>query len=222
MTVPLSGSHLPPQSTNKTKPYLPKAGLSPRRNGSKMGPVDLVFLVDGSDAVNETLFRMMLDIVKDVCNRFPVSLQDTHVALVVYGINTQIEFNLRDHYNTSRINEALKSVLKPTGVTLAGKALSAVKNNVFDPAGRTTESGVTRVLLHIMCSKSLDDVVAPARVLKESGVRIVAAGSCPESNKVDLCNIGSPPLCSNSVLIRTLKPPAVPGIELADKLKEGQ
>ena len=187
-----------------------------------MGPVDLVFLVEGSDAVNETLFRMTLDIVKDVCNRFPVSLQDTHVAVVVYGTNTQIEFNLRDHYNISKINEALKSVLKPTGVTLAGKALSAVKNNVYDSGGRTIESGVSRVLLHIMCSKSLDDVIAPAGVLKESGVRIVAAGSCSESNKVDLCNIGSPPLCSNSVFIRILKPPAVPGKELADKLKEGQ
>lgn len=187
-----------------------------------MGPVDLVFLVEGGDALNETLFRMTLDIVKDVCNRFPVSLQDTHVAVVVYGTNTQIEFNLRDHYNISKINEALKSVLKPTGVTLAGKALSAVKNNVYDSDGRTIESGVTRVLLHIMCSKSLDDVIAPARVLKESGVRIVAAGSCPESSKVDLCNIGSPPLCSNSVFIRILKPPAVPGKELADKLKEGQ
>ena len=201
---------------------MPKAGSSPHRNGTKMGPVDFVFLVEGSDAVNETLFRITLDIVKDVCNRFPVSLQDTHVSVVVYGTNTQIEFNLRDYYNSSKINEALKSVLKPTGVTLAGKALSAVKNNVFDSAGRTIESGVTRVLLHMMCSKSLDDVIAPARVLKESGVRIVAAGSCPESNKVDLCNIGSPPLCSNSVFIRILKPPAVPGKELADKLKEGQ
>ena len=222
MTVPSSGSHIPPQSTNKTKPRLPKAGSSPSRNGTKIGPVDLVFLVEGSDAVNETLFRMMLDIVKDVCNRFPVSLQETHAALVVYGTNTQIEFNLRDHYNTSKINEALKSVLKSTGVTLAGKALSAVRDDVFDPAGRTIESGVSRVLLHIMCSKSLDDVIAPARLLKESGVRILAAGSCPESNKVDLCNIGSPPLCSNSVFIRMLKPPVVPGKELADKLKEGQ
>ena len=187
-----------------------------------MGPVDLVFLVEGSDAVNETLFKIMLDIVKDVCNRFPVSLQETHVALVVYGTNTQTEFNLRDHYNTSKINEALTSARKPTGVTLAGKALSAVKNDVFDTAGRTVESGVSRVLLHIMCSKSLDDVIKPAKVLKESGVRIVAAGSCPESNKVDLCNIGTPPLCSNSVYIRILKPPSVPGLELADKLKEGK
>ena len=187
-----------------------------------MGPVDVVFLVEGSDAVNETLFRIMLDIVKDVCNRFPISLQETHVALVVYGTNTQIEFNLRDHYNSSKINEALASVLKPTGVALAGKALSAVKNNVFDQVGRTVESGISQFLLHIMCSKSLDDVIEPAKVLKESGVRIVAAGSCPESNKVDLCNIGSPPLCSNSVFIRILKPPAVPGKELADKLKEGQ
>lgn len=187
-----------------------------------MGAVDLVFLVEGSNAVNESLFRIMLDIVKDVWNRFPVSFQETHVGLVVYGSDTQIEFNLRDHYNTSKINEALASVLKPTGVSLAGEALSVVKNDVFDTAGRTVESGVSRVLLHIMCSKSHDDVQEPAKVLKESGVRIVAAGACPGSNKVDLCNIGSPPLCSNSVFIQILKPPIVPGRELADKLKEGQ
>lgn len=164
----------------------------------------------------------MLDIVKDIYNRFPVSLLGTHMALVVYGTNTQIEFNLKDHYNTSKLNEALALVQKPTGVPLAGKALKAVKNNIYDTAGRTVESGVSRVLLHIMCGKSLDDVIQPARVLKEAGVKIVAAGGCPESSKVELCNIGSPPLCNNSVFIHVLKPPAIPGSELADKLKEGQ
>lgn len=187
-----------------------------------MGPVDLVFLVEGSDMVNNTLFRVMLDIVKDIYSRFPVSLAGTHVALVVYGTNTQIEFNLKDHYNISKINEAMALVLKPTGVPLAGKALKAVKNDIYDTAGRTVASGVSRVLLHIMCSKSLDDVIQPSRVLKEAGVKIVAAGACPESNKVELCNIGSPPLCNNSVFIHILRPPAIPGSELADKLKEGQ
>lgn len=177
--------------------------------------------------VNETLFRIMLDIVKDICSRFPVSVSGTHVAVVIYGANTQIEFNLKDQYNNRKINEALASVQKPSGVSLAGKALKAVKNNVYDTSGRNLESGrtlgsgISRVLLHIMCSKSLDDVSQPARVLKEAGVKIVAAGACPESNKVELCSIGSPPLCNNSVIIRILKPPATPGQELADKLKEG-
>lgn len=195
---------------------------SVRQNKTRIGPVDLVFLVEGSDRVNDTLFRTMLDIVKDINSRFPVSQPGTHVALAVYGTNVQIEFNLKDHYDSSKINEAMASVLKPTGYPLAGKALTAVKNNVYDTAGRTNDSGVQRVLLHIMCSKSLDDVIQPASDLKEAGVKIVAAGACPESNKVELCNIGSPPLCNNSVLIHILRPPAVPGSELAAKLKEGQ
>lgn len=212
-TAPSSGLQPQPQSQNTTKP--------PQPSGSKMAPVDLAFLVEGSDMVNETLFRTMLDIVKDIYSRFPVSLNGTHVAVVVYGVDTRVVFNLKDYYNTSEMNKVLASVQKPSGVPLAGKALVAVKNNIFDTAGRNNESGVSRVLLYITCSKSLDDVIEPARVLKVAQIKIVAAGACPESNKMELCNIGSPPLCNNSVIIHVLKPPAIPGRELADKLKQG-
>ncbi|PFX28712.1 Collagen alpha-3(VI) chain [Stylophora pistillata] len=211
-TKPSSELRPQPQSQNTTKSRQPLA--------AKMGPVDLVFLVEGSDIVNETLFKVMLDIVKDVYIRFPVSLNETHVAVVVYGSNTQIVFNLKDYFNASAMNKVLVSVPNPHGAALAGKALTAVKNRVFDTAGRTNESGVSRVLLHITCGKSADDVVGPAKVLKEAKVKIVAAGACPEANKMELCNIGSPPVCNNSVLINTLKPPNIPGHELANKLKQ--
>lgn len=187
-----------------------------------MGLVDLVFLVEGSDVLNEIFFRMVLDIVKDVCNCFFVFLQDIYVVVVVYGINIQIEFNFRDYYNISKINEVLKLVLKFIGVILVGKVLSVVKNNVYDLDGRIIEFGVICVFLYIMCSKLFDDVIVLVRVLKEFGVRIVVVGFCFEFSKVDLCNIGSFLLCSNFVFICIFKFFVVFGKELVDKLKEGQ
>ena len=183
-----------------------------------MGPVDLVFLVEGCDAVNESLFRIMLDIVKDTLSRFPISMNRTHVAVAVYALETQIVIKLKDNYNSNEISEAFMSVKKPTGVCLAGKALQVVKNDIYNTNGRTS---VSRVLLHLMCSNSLDDVIQPAKDLREAGIKIVAAGACPGANKAELCNIGSPPLCNNSVLIQTLTPPSSPGRELADRLKQG-
>ena len=183
-----------------------------------MVPLDLVFLVEGSDAVNGTLFRIMLDIVRDTLARFPVSVNRTHVAVAVYSVETKILLNLKDIYNTSKIVELLKSVTKPSGVNLAGKALRGVKSDIYNKTGR---SGVSRVLLHLMCGTSLDDVIQPAKNLRAAGVKVLAAGACPKVSKAELCNIGSPPLCFNSVLIQTLKPPSYPGRELADRLKYG-
>ena len=184
-----------------------------------MGPVDLVFLIEGSDAVNESLFRTMLDIVKDTLNRFPISINRTHVAIAIYATETQIVINLNGSYDKNKISAVLESITKPTGVCLAGKALQAVKNNIYTKAGRTGAASL--VLLHVMCSDSLDDVIEPAKELRNLGVKILAAGACPSANKAELCNIGSPPLCNNSVLMQILKPPSSPGRELADRLRQG-
>ena len=184
-----------------------------------MAAIDLVFLVEGSDAVNNSLFSTMFYIVKDILTRFPVSVNRTHVVVAVYAAETKIVVNLNGIYNSSKIKEALDSVKKPNGDNVAGKALKTVKTDIYDKTGRT--GAVSRVLLHILCSKSLDDVIQPAKDLREKRVKIIAAGACPEVKKAELCSIGSPPLCDNSVLIQTLKPPSSPGRELADRLKKG-
>ena len=184
-----------------------------------MGPVDLVFLIEGCDAVNESLFRTMLDIVKDTLSHFPISINRTHVAFAIYAAETQIVVNLKDSYDKNKITAILESVTKPTGVCLAGKALQAVKNNIYIKTGRSGAASL--VLLLVMCTDSIDDVILPAKDLRNLGVKIVAAGACLSANKADLCNIGSPPLCSNSVLIQMLKPSSSPGKELADRLKKG-
>ena len=202
-----------PTTSTKVPNNLPKTK-------GRVGPVDLVFLVDGSDIVNETLFRSLLDIVRNTYIRFPVSSDGTHVAFAVYGTNVRVVKNLKS-YNVGTTDDALRSVSKPGGLSLAGKALAVVKNDIFNATGRPGQTGATRVLLHIMCGKSLDDVKEPAEKLREEGVRIVAAGACPGDNKMDLCNIGSAPRCNNSVIIQILRPPEIPAQELTNKLKEG-
>lgn len=208
-----------------TQPYQPQPqnGTRPTQipgspNGIRLGPIDLAFLIDGCDAVNKSFFRTMLEIVKDTLSRFPISVNRTHVAVAVYATETKTVLNLKDVYDSSKIIETLGSVTKPSGVCLAGKALRAVEIDIFNKTGR---NGASRVLLHIMCSKSFDDVIQPAKDLKKIGVKIVAAGACPKADKADLCNIGSPPLCSNSVFMQILNPPSLPGRELAERLKQG-
>lgn len=211
------------QPQNATRPSANPGSVdrkpSPNNSKTRMGSVDLVFLVEGSDAVNESLFRTLLDIVKDTLSRFPVSVNNTHVAVAIYSMQTHTVVNLKDPNDSNKIKDILDSITKPTGGSTAGKALQAVKNDIFVNNGR---SGASRVLLHLMCSQSLDDVIQPAKELREIGVKIVAAGACPQANKAELCNIGSPPLCKNSVFMQTLKPPSSPGRELADRLRPGQ
>ena len=185
----------------------------------KKVPLDLVILVDGCDMVNESHFRNALEIAKNVYHAFPVSKQGTHVALAVYGSSTEVIMGLKKYFDITNMDETIQYVKKPGGSCLAGRALYTVKTDIFDNSARSRD--VPSALLHIMCGKSVDDVTVPSNTLKNDGVMILASGACAQTSKLDLCTIGSPPMCTNAMTIRTFRPPEVPAKELACKIKDG-
>ena len=176
--------------------------------------------MDGCDAINANDFRNALEIAKNVYHAFPVSEEGTHVGLAVYGSKTEILMGFKKYFDVRSVDETLASVKKPGGSCLAGKSLVAVKANIFDESARSV--GTPKVLLHVMCGKSVDDVAAPANALKLAGVLIIASGACAGSSKLDLCMIGSPPMCQNAVIIKDPRPPEIPARELACKIMQSE
>jgi len=142
-----------------------------------------------------------------------------HVAVVIYGAVTKIVFNLDQLHDVSSMNKALGHVVRVGGVAKVGLALQTIKDSVFEAKSR---QGVPKRLIHMMCGKTIDDVVGAAKRLHDVGVLVIAAGTCIAVSKPELCIIGSPPTCENALIMKTMNPVSAPGCEFAAKILKGR
>jgi len=143
--------------------------------------VDLTFLVDGSAAMSNAGFQASKVFIKALYSNFPIGKDSTHVALVVYGKDSLVVFNLIENTNTESIDKKLLYTANPSSDgNFIGRGLKTVKEKVFEVSARP---GGHQVLVVLVAGKSQDDVIAPARVLRDEGVKIfcVAIG-----DKVDV------------------------------------
>lgn len=182
-------------------------------------PIDIVFLIDGSEIISEIDFRSLIEIAKITFNQFPISQEGVHVALVIYGSITKIVFNLDQLYDFKSIETAVRDLKPIGGAPAVGLALQTVKDSVFAAKSRVD---VPKRLVHMMCGKTIDDVVRPARELHAMGVRVITAGTCVAVSKPELCVIGSPPTCENAVIMKSMNPVMAPGCEFAEKILKGK
>ncbi|KAK3703096.1 hypothetical protein QZH41_003017 [Actinostola sp. cb2023] len=194
-----------------TLPYTVDCGL----HAELRVPIYIVFLIDASDAINDQDFRSLIEITKITYSQFPIFVDGVHVAVVIYGAVTKIVFNLDQLHDVSSMNKALGHVVRVGGVSKVGLALQTIKDSVFEAKSR---QGVPKRLIHMMCGKTIDDVVGAAKRLHDVGVLVIAAGTCIAVSKPELCIIGSPPTCENALIMKTMNPVSAPGCEFAAKI----
>ena len=76
-------------------------------------------------------FGLMKNFVKDVVDFFNIGPSGTHVAVVTYSTNTQLEFNLKAHHTKSSIKSAVSKISYRGGWTYTADALDYVRKNIF-------------------------------------------------------------------------------------------
>ena len=123
-------------------------------------------------------FTKSLTLVKAIYRNFPIGVYGTHVALAVYGVNTQIIFNFTALTSKVAVNGAVDKVKYPGSAnTLLGKGLSNFKRSVFDT---TTRPGARKVLVVFIAGVSQDNIDGPSREIRDNGmysVRCLKPGS---------------------------------------------
>ena len=143
--------------------------------------LDLAFLIDGSATMSNAGFQAAKVFIRALYSNFPIGQDSTHVALVVYGKDSRVIFNLIGNTDKESIDKKLLYTANPSSDgNFMGSGLKTIKEKVFEVSARP---GGHQVLVALVAGKSLDHVQAPARVLRDEGVKIfcVAIG-----DKVDV------------------------------------
>ena len=132
--------------------------------------LDLAFLIDGSATMSSTEFEAAKVFIKALYSNFPMGEDSTHVALVVYGKDSLVVFNLIGNTDKESIDKKVLYTANPSSDgNFMGRGLKAVKEKVFEVSARP---GGHQVLVVLVTGKSLDDVQAPSRILRDEGVKI--------------------------------------------------
>jgi len=156
--------------TTPTPFILPPPTLPPRvdcgHHAESRIPLDIVFIIDSSDSISDQDFQTLIDIAKITYSQFPISMDDTHIAVVIYGSATKVLFNLGDLPDAKSMDSALGSLTKVGGVPKIGLALKTVGDSVFMTKSR---HGVPKRLIVMMCGNTIDDVVLPSKHLHDMG-----------------------------------------------------
>ena len=136
-------------------------------------PVDIVFLIDGSNGVGKEDFENELKFLKNFVKRFPISEAMTRIALGTISDDGRVDLDFSRPQDARMLQNGLRLVTYPAGRMNAGKALTKVHEKIFKTY---TRSGVAQVLVMIMKDRSLDDVKYIAADIREEGIKIIAIG----------------------------------------------
>ncbi|XP_074468542.1 collagen alpha-1(XIV) chain-like isoform X3 [Sebastes fasciatus] len=152
---------------------------------------DIVILVDGSWSIGRINFRLVRTFLENLVKAFSVEFDHTRIGLAQYSGDPRIEWHLNTHTTKEAVMEAVKNLPYKGGNTLTGLALTFILENSFKPESGS-RPGVPKIGILITDGKSQDDVIPPARSLREAGIELFAIG-VKNADENELKAIASPP-----------------------------
>ncbi|XP_066271289.1 sushi, von Willebrand factor type A, EGF and pentraxin domain-containing protein 1-like [Branchiostoma lanceolatum] len=159
-------------------------------------PVDLVFLIDSSESFRTSGFRDALTFVQTVVNYFTLGENDTRVGVVTYSNEdaqvTRIKLN--ENYTRVELLTEIRDIPYDRGHTFTGLGLDHVRNNSF-LAVNGRRSNTLDFLVVLTDDESEDDVIRPARLIRQAGINVFVVGVGEEADisQATLENIAGTP-----------------------------
>ncbi|KAM6925907.1 collagen alpha-1(XIV) chain-like [Lycodopsis pacificus] len=152
---------------------------------------DIVILVDGSWSIGLMNFRLVKTFLENLVRAFSVEFDKTRIGLAQYSGDPRIEWHLNAHTTKEAVIEAVKNLPYKGGDTMTGLALTFILETSFKPEAGS-RPGVPKIGIVIIDGMSTDDVIPPARSLREAGIELFAIG-VKDADENELKAIASPP-----------------------------
>ncbi|XP_073341613.1 collagen alpha-6(VI) chain [Pagrus major] len=160
---------------------------------AKATVADIVFLVDGSSSIGISNFQSARDFLKSVVTGLDIGSDKVRIGLAQYSDEPHQEFLLKDHMDKNSLLTALDEFPYRTGNTATGKAMDFLVTRYFtEEAGSRAKERVPQIAVVITDGDSGDDVVAPAKHLRQHGVIVFGIG-VGQANLTELKAIANPP-----------------------------
>jgi uncharacterized protein YegL len=165
--------------------YCASSDLINTCKASNAGPIDVVFVLDGSGSVKEDPFYEVVEWLRSVASALDVGPSATRVAVTQYSSEQDVEFNFIS--NPSQLVNAFNGIEYMDGKgTHTGVAIA----HAYDEVLRNARGGVRRVMVVVTDGKSSDDPSTEADALRDRNIDVLAVGfvKYKEEQLEDICD----------------------------------
>ncbi|XP_066479322.1 matrilin-2 [Tiliqua scincoides] len=146
--------------------------------GCTEGPIDLVFVIDGSKSLGENNFEIVKEFVIGILDSLTISPKAARVGLLQYSTQVRTEFTLKQ-FSTAKDMKRAVSQMKYMGKgSMTGLALKQMTERSFTEVegARRFSAKVPRLSIVFTDGRAQDDVSEWASKAKQSGITIYAIG----------------------------------------------
>ncbi|KAK6326962.1 hypothetical protein J4Q44_G00026070 [Coregonus suidteri] len=138
---------------------------------------DIVFLVDGSTSISPTNFQLVRRFLHSFIEGLDIGADKVRVGLAQFSNEIQKQFHLGEHTDKRALLEQVDRLPQLGGGTATGKAITVLLEEFFTTAkGSRADQRVPQIAVVLTDGESEDDVVLPAKALRQHGVIVFAIG----------------------------------------------
>ncbi|XP_017653233.1 matrilin-2 isoform X4 [Nannospalax galili] len=182
------------------------------------GPVDLVFVIDGSKSLGEENFEIVKHFVTGILDSLAISPKAARVGLLQYSTQVRTEFTLRDFSSAKDMKKAVTNMKYMGKGSMTGLALKHMFERSFTQAegARSLSSRVPRVAIVFTDGRAQDDVSEWASKAKANGITVYTVG-VGKAIEEELQEIASEPTDKHLFYAEDFSTMG----EISEKLKQG-
>uniref|UniRef100_A0A8D0L7H6 Matrilin 2 n=1 Tax=Sphenodon punctatus TaxID=8508 RepID=A0A8D0L7H6_SPHPU len=180
------------------------------------GPIDLVFVIDGSKSLGEDNFEIVKTFVTGILDSLLISPKAARVGLLQYSTQVRTEFTLRQFSTAKEMKKAVSKMKYMGKGSMTGLALKQMFERSFTQAegARPFSTRVPRVSIVVTDGRAQDEVSEWANKAKQNGITIYAIG-IGKAIEEELLEIASDPPDKNLFYAEDLSTME----EISEKLK---
>ncbi|XP_052218687.1 coadhesin-like isoform X3 [Dreissena polymorpha] len=141
-------------------------------------PMDLIFVLDGSDSEGQENFNKQLAFVANYTHQFEIGQNKTRVSVVTFSSEVKNEFYLDRYYDNSSLTHAIEQTHYLGQSTFTHLALDHVRQQSLSP-NHGAERDVSKLVCVLTDGMSIDHsatITAAIQLKKHPNVTVVAIG----------------------------------------------
>uniref|UniRef100_H2PQV9 Matrilin-2 n=2 Tax=Pongo abelii TaxID=9601 RepID=H2PQV9_PONAB len=142
------------------------------------GPIDLVFVIDGSKSLGEENFEVVKQFVTGIIDSLTISPKAARVGLLQYSTQVRTEFTLRNFNSAKDMKKAVAHMKYMGKGSMTGLALKHMFERSFTQGegARPLSTRVPRAAIVFTDGRAQDDVSEWASKAKANGITMYAVG----------------------------------------------
>ncbi|KAM9782556.1 collagen alpha-6(VI) chain-like [Neosynchiropus ocellatus] len=147
----------------------------PKRDCKKS---DIIFLVDGSQSIDETEFQSMLTFMASIVNQTIVGPSDTRFGVILYSTEVKSIFTLKEYGSKREVLQAIGNLKSLHQDTHTGEALEFCFKEFDAVNGGRRALGVPQFLMVITDGEATDPFILekPSKALRDAGIHVYSIG----------------------------------------------